>query len=173
MRRILAAVVMAAVSNLSHGSGNPGETRVAVTPSGALAEDYTRTAARIASQYVRLAGSEDNALALVIALREGTSVQLTMPESAATAGLPEITTIDPPTGRLEWSDVRFALVTAQGVLYRLGIRQPTGEQLQATLVGGELRIANGPVVEMRGILQMRAEGVGWREIASNARPKGG
>lgn len=116
---------------------------------------------RLAGQYAHLAGSEDNALALVMALHEGAAVTLMAPDAAD----PEVTTIEPPTGRMGWNDVRFALVIAQDKLFRFGVRRPTGEQLQAALTGGEITRADGSVVDMEGILQMRANGLTWERIA--------
>ena len=123
---------------------------------------HSQVAAKIAGKYVNLAGSEENALALVMALHEGSSVTLTAPD----ADVPDVTTIEPPTGKMGWSDVKFALVIAQDRLYRAGIMRPTGEQLQAALTGGDLRRRDGIVVSMKGVLQMRAAGMGWKQIAS-------
>lgn len=128
----------------------------------AHAGDGDPQAAKLAGQYAHLAGSQENALALVRALHEGVPVTLTAPDSSD----PEVTTIEPPTGRMDWTDIRFALVIVQDKLFRSGIRRPTGEQLQAALTGGDVTRADGRVVAMGGILQMRAHGMGWKQIAS-------
>lgn len=131
----------------------------------------SQVATKLAGQYAHLAGSEDNALALVMALREGSAVKLTAPEAGG--GTPDVTTIQPPTGRMGWADVKFTLVIAQDALYRSGITRPTGEQLQAALTGGELTRGDGTVITMKGILQMRANGMGWKQISANTRGKSG
>ncbi|MGZ5584455.1 MAG: hypothetical protein ACXWF2_15245 [Usitatibacter sp.] len=162
--RILMGVVMIASAPLIHAQAGEGEADFQVPVLDRLAANNAKSqvAAKIAGQYANLAGSEENALALVMALREGSPVTLTAPDADA----PEVTTIEPPTGKMAWTDVKFALVIAQDRLYRAGIARPTGEQLQAALTGGDLKRPDGIVVSMRGILQMRAAGMGWKQIAS-------
>jgi hypothetical protein len=120
-------------------------------------------AARIAARFTLLAGSEENALALVEALREGAPVQLVAPDSQA--HVPAVTQIDPPTGRMEWENVRIALALAQDALIRAGIARPCGDDLQAALLGGEVRKPDGSFHEMAGVLRMRADGLAWEQIA--------
>lgn len=115
-------------------------------------------ALKIALGFAGLAGSEDNILALVDALRLGIPAEL--------AFAPESIVIDPPTGRMEWNDVRMALMLTRDALQRFGIPHPTGEQLKAVLIGGDLTTPNGTAVRLRGVLQMRAEGVNWGKIAA-------
>lgn len=156
--------LMIAFAPMTHAQTREGEVdfQVPVLDRLAANDAQSQMAARIAGQYVNLAGSEENALALVMALREGSPVTLTAPDTDA----PDVTTIEPPTGKMGWTDVKFALVIVQDKLYRSGISRPTGEQLQAVLTGGELTRANGTVVSMKGILQMRAYGMGWKQIAA-------
>jgi hypothetical protein len=120
----------------------------------------------LALDFAGLAGSEDNILALVDALREGAAVQLAPPIAAALPGAPGCTVIDPPTGRMGLNDVRMALTLTRDALQRFGIPQPTGEQLKAVLIGGDLTTSNGKVVSVRGVLRMRAQGVNWGAIAA-------
>lgn len=128
--------------------------------------DRDPQALKIALGFAHLAGSEDNILALVDALRLGIAVRLVSPIAAEPPATPESTVIDPPTGRLGWNDVRMALMLTRDALQRFGIPQPTGEQLKAVLIGGDLTTPNGKAVSLRGILQMRAEGVNWGAIAA-------
>jgi hypothetical protein len=172
--RILSGFLLTAAAGIASAQIIGGELEPLPVPTFdqvAANEAQSPIAAKIASQYAHLAGSEDNALALVKALHLGAPVKLTAPESAS--AIPDVTTIEPPTGKMGWSDVKFALVIAQGILYRAGITRPTGEQLQAVLTGGELRRNDGSLIELKGVLQMRADGMGWKQIASRATGKSG
>jgi hypothetical protein len=169
---ILAGCVLALLASAAHGQARDSEDfQVPAHETLAANESRSHVAAKLAGQYAHLAGSEDNALALVMALREGSAVKLTAPDAGS--GTPDVTTIEPPTGRMGWSDVKFTLVIAQDTLYRLGITRPSGEQLQAALTGGDLTRADGTVVVMKGILQMRADGMGWKQIAINSKGRSG
>ena len=130
----------------------------------------TQVATQIASSFTALAGSRDNALALVRALRNGTAVTLTTttPPTTGTAGgsaTTTTTTFTPPTGRMGWGNVFISLALARDSLARIGITQPTPQQLQAALVGGSVTGADGSSVALRGVLTMRADGMGWGQIA--------
>jgi hypothetical protein len=59
-----------------------------------------------------------------------------------------------------YGNVRITLRLAEAQLSQMGITQPTTEELAAVLVGGEI---NGTQVD--GILTMRADGMGWGQIA--------
>ncbi len=121
--------------------------------SGTVPED------RLVDKYTPLAGSESNSKSLVTGLRDGTDVKLT---SGATT-----TTIDPPTGKMGWGNVNIALALAQASLKQQGITNPTPDQLKAALNGGTITNASGQTVQMSGVLQMRADGKGWGEIAQS------
>jgi len=142
-----------------------GSLLISIAQLSAAQDDRDPTALKIASGFVNLAGSEDNILALVHALREGIAVRLVYPEPASSA-TPEVTVIDPPTGRMSWNDVRMALMLARDALARYGISHPTGEQLQAVLTGGDVTLPSGRIVPFRGVLQMRAVGMNWGGIAA-------
>jgi hypothetical protein len=125
-------------------------------------------ASKIAGNFSTLAGSEENALALVNALRTGQTVELSYaPTGTETA--PTISTIDPPTGHMGWGNVKISLALAQDQLARLGITNPTPDQLQAALNGGDVIVTNADgtttTTTLRGVLQMRADGMGWGNIA--------
>ena len=173
--RILSGFLMGAAAGMADAQiiGGELEPMAAAFEQVAANEAPSPIAAKIASQYAHLAGSEDNAIALVKALHVGAPVKLTTAEGASGGDMPDVTTIEPPTGKMGWTDVKFALVIVQGILYRAGITRPTGEQLQAALTGGELRRNDGSVLELKGVLQMRADGMGWKQIASRTTGKTG
>ena len=102
-----------------------------------------RNASRVAANFKQLAGSEENALALVNALRSGQRV--TLVSDAGGAKLPVTTTFELPTGPMPWDNVVISLALARDSLARAGIAHPTAEQLEAALLGGEVSTAKGTI----------------------------
>jgi hypothetical protein len=84
-------------------------------------------------------------------------------------GTTTTTTIDPPTGKMGWGEVKIALALAQDSLLRAGITKPTAAQLQAALDGGTITVKNADgtttTTTLKGVLTMRASGMGWGQIA--------
>jgi len=137
----------------------------------AIAQVEDTDAARLAARFARLAGSDENAMALVFALHSGSPASLAAEREEA--GLPDVVAITPPTPPMTWNEVRIAMLNVQDVLVRVGIVKPTLEQLHAALLGGDLVQANGTRVAVRGVLQMRAEGLSWMDIARATSPLSG
>jgi len=104
----------------------------------------TESADRLIQKYTPLAGSEDNAKSLVTGLRDGTAVKL----SSGTTS----TSFTSPTGKMGFGNVNIALSLAEASLKQQGITNPTSEQLQGALMG---------------VLQQRADGKGWGQIANS------
>ena len=75
------------------------------------------------------------------------------------------TTITPPTGHMGWGSVYISLALAKAVLANDGIRHPTPDQLQAALTGGTVTKADGTTVTAKGVLELRAQGMGWGQVA--------
>lgn len=121
-------------------------------------------AARLAARFLHLAGTEENAMALVLALRTGSMVQLA-PASTRADAVPEMVSLEVPTAPMTWNHVRITLLNTQDQLVRAGIMKPTVEQLQAALLGGEITTFEGTPMVLRGVLQLRAEGLSWLDIA--------
>ena len=113
------------------------------------------TAERLAAQYARLAGSEENALALVMALRTGEPVKLAYPAEGSALG---ILLLEPPTGPMAWGDVASSLHLAQTMLARVGVANPNAEQLEASL---------------SWLLRLRADGFDWIDVAAASAGAGG
>ena len=132
------------------------------TMSAAQVEDTA--AARIAGQFAHLAGGDENAMALVLALRSGTPVRLAAIGDESRV-VPEMVSLDLPTAPMPWNEVRVSLLNAQDQLVRAGIVKPSLEELHAALLGGEVSATGGSSVVLRGVLQMRAEGLSWLDIA--------
>jgi hypothetical protein len=140
---------------------------VAVAPNAAAQADR---AVKIAAQYATLAGSPDNALALVEALHYGSSVKLIQPQPLE-RHIPIMVVIDPPTGAMDWTDIDRALAMAQAALARAGITRPTAEQLEEALLGGDITNEQGQTLAMAGILTLHASGVAWNHVARLAVPR--
>jgi hypothetical protein len=127
--------------------------------------EYVTNVAKIAAGFAAFAGSDENAVALVESLRNGTTVELAYP-LAGTDPEPKSVTIAPPTGPMEWHDVRMCLMLARDALTGFGVLRPSGEQVQASLLGGEVPVPGIRVVAFKGVLRMRADGSNWGRIAS-------
>ena len=80
------------------------------------------------------------------------------------------TTFTPPTRPMGYGNVRIALLLAREQLAQAGITQPTPEQLAAALMGGTVTNGTGATsttTDFPGVLQMRADGMGWGRIANS------
>ena len=109
--------------------------------------------ARIASQYATWLGGRSNAESLVNALRTGNSVTLVTQgpnNGKSVAGFTAQTTMTP-------AEIGAALASAKSTLAHLGIKQPTAEQIQAALIGGEITPASGKPKLVQGSVALRAE----------------
>jgi hypothetical protein len=95
---------------------------------------------QLVEKYAGLAGSEANARTLVSGLRDGNDFTIGS------------TSFDPPTGKMGYGEIDTALALAQKQLPE----NATPEQLEAALVG---------TAEKPGVLAMRADGMGWGQIA--------
>jgi hypothetical protein len=109
-------------------------------PVGALAQSEEK----LVERYTELVGSEQNAKALVTGLRD--SREFTLKNGST------ITTIDPPTQKMGFGNIDNALALTQASLQKQGIKDPTPEQLKIALTS---------------VLQQRADGGGWGEIANS------
>jgi hypothetical protein len=172
--RVLAATLLDAFAPLVAAQTSTGGTTTGTTATEQN-KGQAQVAGKIASNFVNLAGSKDNSLALVNALRTGTAVSL-VTEVPPPAGSPPgtlptttTTTFTPPTKPMGWGNVKHALALAQDQLTRAGITNPTSAQLQTALMGGDLVVTNADgttkTTTVKGILTMRADGMGWGNIA--------
>ncbi len=113
-----------------------------------------KTAADFSSFY-----GQDNAQSLASGLRSGREISLT---TRTQDGSTSTTIFTPPTGNMGNGNVYISMALAQQRLTAAGIAQPTAQQIQAAMVGGPL-VSGGQPVD--GVLQMRASGMGWGQIA--------
>jgi hypothetical protein len=99
---------------------------------------------QLVDKYKTFAGSDANAEALVTGLRNGTEVKLSDGKTT--------TSFTPPTRKMGDGNVNIALALAEASLQQQGIKNPAPDQLKNTL---------------SGILQQRADGKGWGQIANS------
>lgn len=169
--RILVAAVALALAPVAHAQTDPVEAN----------KGQTLVAAKIARNFTGIAGGDENALALVRSLRTGSEVNLvtTVPPPAGsppgTLPTTTTTTFTPPTKPMGWGNVKHALALAQDQLARAGITDPTAAQLQTALMGGDLVRVNADGITtttaVKGVLTMRADGMGWGNIAKEGGTK--
>ena len=171
LRTLAAAVMLAIAPMASHAqttsTSSDIDKQTQLLNTTAENKGQTQVATKIASSFTNLAGSQDNALTLARALRDGSKVTLTTttPGTGTDPGTTTTTSFTPPTGKMGWGNVFNSLALAQDSLARLGITNPTNAQLQAALVGGDVTGADGKTTTLKGILTMRADGMGWGQIA--------
>jgi hypothetical protein len=161
----LAAATLLAASPLSNAGGDapPGsisiENRVKVLDNTGASRGQTQVASRIAASVINLAGSEANALALVLALHKGAPALLRYPGGNVT--------FTPPTKAMGWGSVKIALALAQAQLQQLGIAKVDASQLRAALNGGTVKRGDGHGVALSGVLALRAHGMSWAQITQD------
>ena len=132
----------------------------------ALSAGQMQVANKVASPFVTMAGSHENAVALATALRTGTTANLVFASSSPAGDTTQkAIELAIPTKPMGWGNVSHALALAQLSLRQAGIENPTAPQLQAALDGGSIKTADGKTETLPGVLQQRAEGMGWGQIA--------
>ena len=119
------------------------------TPATNISNDYSYFLKNVNSQQV------------VNDLRNG---QWTTTTTDPTTKVTTTTTEALPTGKMGFGNVKISLALAQESLRQQGILQPTTEQLHTALVGGQM-VPGDSTTMTTGILQMRADGMGWGKIA--------
>jgi hypothetical protein len=120
-------------------------------------------AAQLSTLFAAFAGSSTNLASLENGLRTRSVVTLTGPGGNAT--------FVPPTGPLPATDVTQALLLSLTQLAALGIAQPTPQQIQASLIGGNVIAASGQSVSLQGVLQLRNRGLDFGQIAQAIAPQ--
>lgn len=103
---------------------------------------------------------QDNAQALAGGLRSGTQITLTNPPGAS----PPSVSFTPPTGSMGNGNVYISMALAKQQLTAAGITQPTAEQVQIAMTGGTVTEGT-KTFTFQGVLQMRASGMRWGQIA--------
>jgi hypothetical protein len=145
-------------------TGGSTATTTGSTTTGATTTPSTSGAAssKLAASFADLAGSTENATALVNGLRTQSPITLTS-ASTTTTSQGGTTTFTPPTRPMGYGNIRIALSLARAELAAQGITNPTPQQLQGALTG----TTSTSGTQTQGILQMRASGMGWGQIANS------
>jgi len=111
----------------------------------------------VISDFTEFAGSVENATALVEGLRIGGEVVMLERDET-------IVRFGSPVGPLGYGNISVALSLAQTNLAIYGLFEPGAQQIACALAGGEVLI-EGEVLNLPGILNMRAQGMQWSHIA--------
>lgn len=107
--------------------------------------------ARLSSQYSAWAGGKSNADAIVGGLRNGSSITLVTSGAGRNVSLAGFT----PAAPMTYGEIHSALSNAQRTLSRMGISQPSAEQIQAALIGGEITTRDGAARSVAGVIPAR------------------
>ena len=129
---------------------------------GTLSTGQSNVIGKTADAYTPFAGSRSNAENLAIGLRTGSEITLS---SSGAHGHINRTTFTPPTKPMGYGNVNKSLALASQQLAASGVAHPTTDQIKTSLMGGTIRNDTGQRVTMQGVLQMRADGMGWGQIA--------
>jgi hypothetical protein len=117
----------------------------------AMAATPANDAARLASQYSDWAGGRSNADSLVAGLRNGAPITLVTNGANRAVSIAGFT----PIASMNYGNVGAALANAQRSLAKVGITRPTAEQIQASLIGGEVTTGNGKTTLVKGSVAPR------------------
>lgn len=115
-------------------------------------------ARRISSQYSSWAGGKANADALVTGMQNGTTVMLVTRGSDNTRSLAGFT----PQSKMTTEEIAAALARAKSTLSSMGVKQPSADQIQAALIGGEVSLAGGKTKAVQGAVALAPEAVAVR-----------
>lgn len=121
----------------------------------APADDDAR---RLASQYASWAGGKSNADALVAGMQNGTTVMLMTRNSDNTRSLAGFT----PQSKMTTEEIAAALARARSTLASMGVKQPSADQIQAALIGGEVALPGGRTRAVQGSVSLAPEAVAAR-----------
>ena len=114
-------------------------------------------ARKLSSQYATWAGGKSNADALVTGMQNGTTVML-VTQQESTRSLAGFT----PDSKMTTEEIAAALARAKSTLASMGVKQPTADQIQAALIGGEIQLGNGRTKAVQGSVGRTQEPVALR-----------
>ena len=114
-------------------------------------------ARKLSSQYATWAGGKSNADALVSGMQNGTTVML-VTQQENTRSLAGFT----PDSKMTTEEIAAALARAKSTLASMGVKQPTADQIQAALIGGEIQLNGGRTKAVQGSVGYTQEPVALR-----------
>ena len=112
-------------------------------------------ARKLSTQYSNWAGGKSNADALVAGMQNGTTVMIVTQNPDNTRSLAGFT----PQTRMSTEEVAEALAKAKSTLASMGVKQPTADQIQAALIGGDVNLAGGKSKAVQGSVALLQEPV--------------
>jgi hypothetical protein len=112
----------------------------------------------LSSRYAAWAGGKSNAESIVNGLQSGKSVMLVTQGRDNTRSLAGFT----PPAPMSAEEVDSALSRARSTLSSMGIRQPSADQIQAALIGGEVELGNGRTRMVQGSVTASPDTVATR-----------
>ena len=151
------SVIAASLAVIGAAWAQTTTTVVATTAPTAASSATTSYIKRTAPRFESFAGSHDNYASLATGLRTGRVITLT--------GHGETVAFNSPTRPMGYGNITRSLDIAQRQLAAHGITNPTPTQLQAAMMGGTIKNADGTVTTYDGVLKLRADGMGWGKIA--------
>ncbi|MBF6023920.1 hypothetical protein [Lysobacter niastensis] len=160
---LLAAAISAALFTMAPGFAQDAD------PDAPVIAEATVPKARLVDRYTELAGGPDASADLVGDLRTGGDFVI-VEEVTTTTTNPDgtTTTVTTPVehaivnanGPMGWGEVNITLSLAQAM-----VDSGAAPDLQSALAGATITNADGTVTTMPGVLQLRADGGGWGQIA--------
>jgi hypothetical protein len=120
------------------------------TAASAPATDATK----LSTQYSDWAGGRSNADSLVAGLRNAAPITLVTNGPDRSVSIAGFT----PSAPMSYGAVGTALSNAQRSLSRIGVTRPNAEQIQAALIGGEVKTARGGTAVVKGSVAPRGTG---------------
>jgi hypothetical protein len=112
----------------------------------------------LSSRYAAWAGGKANADSLVNGLQSGKTVMIVTQGADNTRSLAGFT----PPAPMSEDEVDSALSKARSTLSSMGIRQPSADQIQAALIGGEVELGNGRTRLVQGSVTASPEAIAAR-----------
>lgn len=136
-----ALTILSLTVPLAAAAQTTGTTTTTTTTAPTTATTTTNTTVsmdKLVDKYATLAGSKENAKKLVTGLRDGGDIKIGSE------------TIKTPTDKMGVGNVNIALALTEAKLDQDGIEKPSAKQLNTALTE---------------VLKMRADGMGWGQIA--------
>jgi hypothetical protein len=133
-----ALTILSITVPLAAAAQTTGTTTTAPTTAATTTTNTTASMDKLVDKYATLAGSKENARKLVTGLRDGGDIKIGSE------------TIKTPTDKMGVGNVNIALALTEAKLDQQGIEKPSAKQLNAALTE---------------VLKMRADGMGWGQIA--------
>ena len=110
-------------------------------------------AEQIANTIAPVAGSVENNVKLAQALHKGKVVAL---RGTDANGNPSLVAFGVPAEGMSWTEVQQTMQKAQATLQRNGVREASVHDVQAALLGGEVKREDGSNVAVEGVLASQA-----------------